>query len=120
MNDTEAEVKTVLFPSEPDPIAVAFEPAAYNTAEAAAKAFYEVLCNLAREMDYDPDIEIWIKNPREAKAHGYGVKDWWVCWESGPYEWGIYASGAVAHSAAGWWTEPQWGFDLIFHQEART
>ena len=76
--------------TEVGPIEIGFDPTKYKTKAGAAKAFYKALCKFAKEVyGQNPDIEIFIDNPEESEARGYG-KNWRVCWEAGPYEWGLW------------------------------
>ena len=91
------------------PLRLQFDPTAHQTKEGAAKALYEALCGLCKEMGGDPSY-IWIKSPAESEAHGYVGARWHVCWEDGPYDW---ACGAFVTGPWGY-CETYWGFDLIF------
>lgn len=62
---------------------------------AAAKKLHKWLCEKAKELDMNPDIEIWIKNPTESNQHGTG-KCWHVSWESGPFEWATWLLGGAS------------------------
>lgn len=112
-------VKPFPFPTDFGTVNIDFDPGEHATAEAAAKAFYAALCKFADECGYDSKLEVWIKNPAEAGPPGWGVKAWWVCWASGPYDWGVITSmTGLFNRKAGWWTEPYWGFDVAFYQDA--
>jgi hypothetical protein len=89
-----------------------WEPAKYKTKAAAAKALHKDLQRLCKLTGGNPDEEVWIKSPEESEQHGYVGKAWHVCWESGPYDWGIcvFASGDWGHC------ETYWGFDLAFYE----
>lgn len=99
------------FPTEYGSLNLDYNPAKYAVVEEAAVAFHKAICALAKKMGYDPDTEIWIKNPAESAAHGY-VNAWHVVWESGPFEWGceIFVYGSWGHC------ETYWGFDLAFYE----
>ena len=100
--------------TEVGPIEIGFDPTKYKTKAGAAKAFYKALCKFAKEVyGQNPDIEIFIDNPEESEARGYG-KNWRVCWEAGPYEWAIGSSFQVENYSAGWYTEPYYSFDVCF------
>lgn len=77
-----------------------------TTARRAANALHKFCRDEAKKAGMDPDIEVWMR--REGKGH------YWVCWESGPYEWGIqttmYYPGPIL-------AEPQWGFDLHLYDD---
>lgn len=89
-----------------------FDPKKYSTKAGAAKALYKALHKLAVEMGYWAD-EVFIRTPEENKAAGYSAL-WHVSWESGPYEWAIYASHEIHNAVAGWYTEPYYSFNLEF------
>jgi hypothetical protein len=75
-----------------------------------AKAAHKVLRRHAKLHGMDPDIEVFIKPP---KARHFGSECWVVCWEAGPYEWGIPASMSIV-TATGKLAETYYGFDLLF------
>ena len=87
----------------------------HKTKAGAAKALYNHLCKCAKAEGQNPDMEVIIKTPEEAKTHGVG-NCWWVSWEAGPYQWAIGFSlgGRGSNFEAGWYTEPYYGFDLCF------
>jgi hypothetical protein len=101
--------------NEPEPPDVYIDLSGYTTKAGAAKALYEHLRKCAKAEGQDPDIEVIIKNPEEAAAHGVG-HCWWVCWEAGPYMWavGFSLTGLARNFDAGWYTEPHYGCDLCF------
>lgn len=89
-----------------------WNPGAYKTAEGAAKGLYAALRKKAKAYGMNPDAEVWIKSPDESEKHGYVGRQWHVCWESGPFDWGVsvFASGPWGHC------ETYWGFDLAFYE----
>jgi hypothetical protein len=89
-----------------------WEPAKYKTQAAAAKALYKELQRQCKLTFGSSDGEVWIKSPEESEQHGYVGRAWHVCWESGPYDWGVctFASGDWGHC------ETYWGFDLAFYE----
>lgn len=92
-----------------------YNPRDFKSAEAAAKGLYEALKPVVRSFGQNPGTELALMSPKEAKEHNQ-VEGWWVIWEAGPFEWGIIASLTDFHTAD-WWTEPYWGFDLIFYDD---
>lgn len=90
---------------------IAFDPAKYKTKSGAAKAFHKALCKMCRDWGLNPDIEIFIDTPEQSEARGYG-RNWRVCWESGPFEWGIHAS--IQMRGPWGYCEPYHSFDLCF------
>jgi hypothetical protein len=87
-----------------------YDPAAYKTKAAAAKALYKALVKLAKSWGQS-EKEVFITSPEESSQGGFG-NCWRVCWEAGPYEWAISASFQIT----GPWgyTEPYYSFDLCF------
>ncbi len=103
----------------------------YKTASGAAKAAYRKLQEYAEYLGQRPD-EVFIKTPAE---NWEGCGGWFVCWEGGPYEWGIKVSGDYdcddphqtggmpvplkcdPSKRVGWMTEPYWSFSLVFYQD---
>lgn len=85
------------------------------TAEKMAKTAYAVLREMSAEQGQNPDIETFIKTPKESHDFMGGQGGIWiVCWESGPYEWAISASMKIGE-ATGKLCEPYWSFDLAFY-----
>lgn len=94
-----------------------FDPAKYKSAAGAAKALHKALCKVSKEVfGQNPDIELFIHNPAQSAAHGFG-NNWRVCWESGPFEWAISASCECRADDFSWHTEPYYSFDLCFYQD---
>jgi hypothetical protein len=99
--------------------------------EDAAKKLYELVCELARDMGQEPEIECHLNSPERSVELGYG-RCWQVSWEAGPYQWGIalsmsdgfplsdYGSGMdssipVKHlDNDKWFLEPYYSFDVCF------
>jgi hypothetical protein len=88
-----------------------YDPSQYKSAAGNAKALYKAVCQMAADFGQNPEIEVLIQTPEQAEKKGYG-KMWRVCWEAGPYEWGIEASGQIR----GQWgyAEPYHSFDVSF------
>lgn len=86
-----------------------YNPYLYATIPEAAQAFYEAVRKTAESMGMDPDCEVHLRKPEDKP---YGVEQWVVAWEAGPFEWAIWASGSMR----GPWgyTEPHYSFDLCF------
>lgn len=86
-----------------------------RNAETMAKAAYAVVREMSAEIGQKPDIETFIKTPEESHNFFGGTPGIWiVCWESGPYMWGINASMEVTVTS-GKLCEPHYGFDLCFY-----
>jgi len=58
------------------------------SAEQAAKALYEFLCDEAKLLGQNPDQEVHIFDPLQ---YNYGA--WSVAWEAGPYDWSVVLGG---------------------------
>lgn len=87
------------------------------TCEAAAKALHEGLAKICREVyDQKPEIEMWMRNPLESVTSGWkgAGANWWVGWESGPYQWAMSATMGNDFTGQPWFLETYWGFDCIF------
>ena len=82
-------------------------------AEQAAKAVYAELRSIASDEGCDPDKEVMIRAPGEAR-HFDDNTCWCVAYEAGDYEWAIPASFALCNSL-GKIVEPYYGFDLSFY-----
>ena len=93
----------------------------YKSPGAAAKAVHKRLCEEARAVGMNSDIEVGIMTPDEGYAW-CGERAWRVTFEAGDYEWAIAASlglpqhGVVSGSGKGKvWAEPFYSFDLGFY-----
>lgn len=87
------------------------------TAEKMAKTAYEVVRAMSAEIGQNPDIETFIKTPKESHNYCGGTPGiWLVCWESGPYEWAYQASGKIGE-VTGKLCEPYWSFSLNFYPQ---
>ena len=104
----------------------------YKTAAGAAKAAHRKLREYCEYLGMNPDIEVFIKPPSE---NWQGCGGWFVCWESGPYDWGIKVSGDYdwddpdqtgrmpvplkcdPAQRVGWMAEPYWSFSLVFYAD---
>jgi len=98
-------------------IAIDFDPSKYKTAVGAGKAFYKALKKLNAALG-GPEGEVFMREAGEGYAGGVVPKGAvWVCWESGPYYWGVSTSlsNTGYNRSAGWWTEPHYPFDLMFY-----
>ena len=84
-----------------------------KNAETMAKAAHGVLRDAARLHGQDPDSEVAIRAPGEAR-HFDNTRCWTVVWEAGPYDWAIPASMGIT-VGAGKLCEPYYGFDLCFY-----
>lgn len=84
-----------------------------KTKQGAAKRLYAGLQDYCEAVGM-PRSEVFIQTPEESAQGGYG-KCWRVCFEAGPYEWGISASlDWLFNRGAGWYTEPYYSFDVCF------
>lgn len=77
-----------------------------TTAKGQAEAALRVLKQTAASWGFQPDIECFARKED---------KQWRVSWESGPYQWAIVASDALAQ--VGILAEPYYSFDLCFYGE---
>ena len=85
----------------------------YKTVAGAAKALHRHLTKVAKDWGmHGLDLPVLYAPGDRSESFG----NWWVVWESGPSEWGVYLSGwrEDLFSADGWYGECHWGFDLIF------
>lgn len=85
-------------------------PSDQRNAETMAKAAYEGVRETCVNCDMNPDIECFLRAPGEEAYDGAGDR-WLVCWESGPYQWGVALSMALDYGL----TEPYYSFDLAFY-----
>ena len=103
----------------------------YRTAAGAAKAAHRKLREYAVYLGQDPR-DVFLVRPEERRE---GCDGWFLCWEGGPYEWGIKVSldydcddsrqtgrmpvplKADPYERTGWTTEPYWSFSLVFYQD---
>ena len=105
----------------------------YKTAAGAAKAAHRKLQEYAVSIGQRAD-EVFIRPPGERWE---GCSGWFVCWEGGPYEWGIKVSGdydcddpnqtgampvplklgCATSGLRGWMAEPYWSFSLVFYPD---
>lgn len=92
---------------------IKFDPWTYKTPAGAAKGLYRELCALAARVGQNPDIEVWIKSPRESERAGFG-ECWVVCWEAGGPEWAVNASLDIRRDRC-YWSEPYYAFSLCFY-----
>ena len=82
-------------------------------AEQAARAVYAELRNIAAEEGCNPDSEVMIRAPGEARHYSEDTC-WCVAYEAGDYEWAIGSSHALC-DALGKVVEPYYSFDLCFY-----
>lgn len=88
--------------------------------EIAANQLYQALREQAKRMGFDPDTEVFMTD--DYKKYGtFGKGDIWVCFEAGPWEWGVgYSTGSHPSSydmmanPNDWYLECYYGFDVIF------
>ena len=88
--------------------------------EKAADMLYQALRKQAKRMGFDPDIEVFMTD--DYKKYGtFDKGDIWVCFEAGPWEWGV-AYSLSSHPGSydmmsnphDWYLECYHGFDVIF------
>jgi len=105
-------------------------PITAKTAGGAAKQLYRHLLHICKELEQDDDAVV-LRRPGE----GEWTRGWEVCWEEGPYEWAIIATGpgdiyeeelygtlyqrpatfpGLVSEGAKWYAEPGWSFSLGF------
>jgi hypothetical protein len=109
-----SEEKAMRIKTEEGSFSIDFEPSRYKTPAGAAKALYRSLIKLNMKWGVPEESakkEVLLLSPERSSSLGYG-RLWRVMWESGPYEWAVWASFAI-HSD-GWYTEPYYSFDLGF------
>lgn len=104
-----------------------------KTSKTAAKRFHAYICALAKASGQNPDIEVALWSPKEAKERGWGT-NWAVAWEGGPYEWAVALSlGSQLHAGdygysqegpfpsgihgSGWFCEPYNNFIMCFVED---
>ena len=88
--------------------------------EQAAKQLYQALCEQAKRMGFNPDIEVFMTSDHK-KYSEINEGDIWVCFEAGPWEWGV-AYSLSSHPKSydmmsnphDWYLECYYGFDVIF------
>lgn len=91
--------------------------AEFKTVEDAAKAAYAAACEDCRDERLNPDMEVALWSPEEARDKGF-TNGWHLIWESGPYMWGVGTSMQTAAAHPPWgFCETYWGCDLIFNDE---
>lgn len=84
-------------------------------AEAAARACHALLLEVCEAAGQKPKIEVMMLAPGE-RNRAESKDAWFVCWEAGPYEWGINASHAIMDCYANTKAiETYYGFDLLFY-----
>jgi hypothetical protein len=98
--------------TEYGPVKFHYEPKKYKAPHAAAKALHKALCELCADWGGNADLEVLLFTPEQSERNGTG-RNWYVCWESGPYEWAYETSWDVANDPH-WYTEPYHSFDLCF------
>ena len=88
--------------------------------EKGAKMLYDALCKKCEDCGMDPKWEVFMTSDHE-KYSEIDKGQIWVCWESGPYEWGVgYSLGSQPQSydwpevKQDWYLETYYGFDVIF------
>ena len=90
------------------------------TKEEAATRLYEALKKECKEWGQNPDYEV-IMTSDHTKCDYITEGQIWVCWEAGPYDWGVgYSLGSHPDSYSwpktnqDWYLETYYGFDVIF------
>jgi hypothetical protein len=81
------------------------------TAQAMAEASHTVLRALASERGQNPDSEVSIRKPGDAR-HFADQTCYCVAWEAGPWEWAI---SATLNDVFPKIVEPYYSFDLCFY-----
>lgn len=88
------------------------------TAEEAARTLYEFLREFVGKIGYDPDAEVYLRSPEDSDNNTIAPGCWWVCWESGPYSWGVGYSLSGKTIGTKWYGDTHYGFDIIFEEDA--
>lgn len=88
--------------------------------EDAAEQLYQALRKQAERMGFDPDTEVFMTSDHE-NYEEIGEGQIWVCFEAGPWEWGVgYSLGShsesydMTNNPHNWYLECYYGFDVIF------
>tara|TARA_R100000781_G_C4047064_1_gene116093 strand:- start:308 stop:670 length:363 start_codon:yes stop_codon:yes gene_type:complete len=88
--------------------------------EEAAKQLYQALREQAKKMGFDPDSEVFMTSDYE-NYEEICEGQIWVCFEAGPYDWGVgYSIGShpssydMMSNPQDWYLETYYGFDVIF------
>jgi len=86
----------------------------------AANQLYQALREQAKRMGFDPDTEVFMTDDYK-KYDTIDEGDIWVCFEAGPYDWGVgYSLSSHPESydmmsnPHDWYLETYYGFDVIF------
>lgn len=90
------------------------------TKEEAATRLYEALKKECEEWGQSPGSEVFMTSDHK-KFSEISEGQIWVCWEAGPYDWGVgYSLGSHPDSYSwpktnqDWYLETYYGFDVIF------
>ncbi len=88
--------------------------------EDAANQLYQALRKQAKRMGFNPDTEVFMTSDHE-NYEEISEGQIWVCFEAGPWEWGVgYSLGSHPESydmmsnPHDWYLECYYGFDVIF------
>lgn len=79
-----------------------------TTARGQAKAAHAAICEFAKQVGHNPDIECFSRQESGC---------WRVSYEAGPFDWAVVASDAIGQ--VGILAEPYYSFDLCFYGETR-
>jgi len=86
----------------------------------AADQLYQALRKQAESMGFNPDTEVFMTSDHE-RYEEISEGQIWVCFEAGPWEWGVgYSLGSHPESydmmsnPHDWYLECYYGFDVIF------
>jgi hypothetical protein len=89
-----------------------FDSKNYLSKESVAKAFHKKLCELAERMGQNPkNVMLWAPDVAATSMTRYAA--WTICWEEGPFEWALFASGTMEYGPWGY-AEPYNSFILTF------
>ena len=90
------------------------------TKEEAAARLYEALKKECADWGQDPSCEVYMTSDHN-KCEYIKEGEIWVCWEAGPFDWGVsYSLGSHPDSYSwpktnqDWYLETYYGFDVIF------
>ena len=90
------------------------------TKEEAAARLYQALKKECEEWGQNPKSEVYMTSDH-TKCEYITEGQIWVCWEAGPYDWGVgYSLGShpksydMMSNPQDWYLETYYGFDVIF------
>ena len=88
--------------------------------EDAADQLYQALRKQAERMGFDPSTEVFMTSDYVNHSE-ISQRDIWVCFEAGPWEWGVAYSLSshpesydMMNNPHDWYLDCYWGFDVIF------